>query len=171
MRAFAEREREPDRPGKVSVDSELRDRLEIVETCTRMAWYTDRREWDRLEDVFASQVEVDYTSLNRGEPATIPRAELIAGWRSVLGGLRATQHLTGNHLVSLEEDSATCTATFQATHLSEDPHGGPRWTLGGDYLFALERAEGGWRINSVTMIAKWGSGNRHLVRLAAGDSE
>ena len=28
------------------------DRLEVIETCTRMAWHTDQREWDALRDVF-----------------------------------------------------------------------------------------------------------------------
>ncbi len=46
-------------------DAELRDRLDIIEVCTRMCWHTDKREWEQLRSlVFAEKVQVDYTSLN-----------------------------------------------------------------------------------------------------------
>lgn len=44
------------------------DQLMIIETCTRMAWHADRREWDLVAGVFADRVVLDYTSLNGGEP-------------------------------------------------------------------------------------------------------
>ncbi|WP_225726529.1 MULTISPECIES: hypothetical protein [unclassified Nocardia] len=28
------------------------DRLNIIETCTRMAWYADHREWERLGEIW-----------------------------------------------------------------------------------------------------------------------
>jgi ketosteroid isomerase-like protein len=133
------------------------DRLDVIDTCTRMAWHTDRREWDALARVFADKVTLDYTSLNGGEPVTLAPAQIVEGWRAGLGGYTATHHLLGNHLVSLDGDSAVCTAAFLATHLKPD---GGRWTLGGTYRFELARADGGWRITAVVMTAVWSDGER-----------
>lgn len=139
------------------------DRLDVIDTCTRMAWHTDHREWDELADVFADQVRLDYTSLNGGEPVTLTPAQIAAVWQHTLGGLNATQHLLGNHLVTVNGDTAVCTASFQATHRKPGAFGASLWTLGGSYRFDLVRSGDGWRISGVVMTALWGDGNRGLL--------
>lgn len=146
------------------VNSNERD--EIVETCVRMAWLADHRRWDRFDEVFADRVHVDYTSIGGGEAADLRREELVSSWRATLGELDATQHLTGNHLVSIDGERAECTASFQATHVRANPQGGPLWVLGGDYRFTLELTPKGWRIDAVTMTAVWADGNQQLMALA-----
>lgn len=137
----------------------------MTEATVRMLWHADRREWDQLRDVLAEEVTLDYTSLNGGEPATLTAEQVIEAWSGLLGSLDATQHLVGNHLVSLDGDDARCTASFQATHLFANPFGDPVWTLGGHYEFRLSRSATGWRITSVTMIADWATGNQHVMTL------
>ncbi|MFI0351846.1 nuclear transport factor 2 family protein [Actinomadura sp. 9N407] len=143
------------------------DRLDVIETCTRMGWHADRREWDLLATVFAGKVLLDYTSLNGGEPVTLTPEQIVAGWTGVLGGFDATQHLITGHLVTVDGDTAVCTASFQATHRLANPFGSPLWTLGGTYRFDLVR-DGGWKISGVVMTATWADGNRDLMALAAG---
>lgn len=145
----------------------LEDRLDIIETCTRMGWHTDRREWERLAEVFAEQVTLDFTSLNGGEPAVLSPAQIVEAWTGVLGSLDATQHLIADHLVTVDGDTATCTANFQATHRLANPFGSPLWTLGGTYRFDLVRQSGTWRISGVVMTATWADGNKDLMTLAA----
>ncbi len=146
-------------------------RLDIIATTTKMGWYADQRRWEDLHDIFTDTVTVDYTSLTGGEPADIPAADLINGWKAGLDGLDATQHHISNHLVTLDgDDTATVTAQFIATHRYPNPHGEPLWTLGGHYLFTLHRADDGWRIAELTMTATWASGNQHIMTLAAGDA-
>ena len=145
------------------------NRLGVIETCTRMAWHADQREWDALRDGFADQVLLDYTSLQGGEPASVSRDELVESWARLLGKLAATQHLITNHLVSVAGDTATCTAAFQATHLLPNAHGDPIWTLGGTYHFELVRDGPAWRISALTMTATWASGNQQIMSLAAGE--
>nr|WP_185035135.1 nuclear transport factor 2 family protein [Actinomadura coerulea] len=145
----------------------LVDRQAVVEVCTRMAWHADQREWDAMESVFADEVRLDYTSLNGGEPAVLSPRQIADAWSGVLGGFDATQHLVGNHLVTIEGDTAVCTASFQATHRLANPFGSPLWTLGGTYRFDLVRAGGGWRIGGVVMTATWADGNRELMAPAA----
>ncbi|MBE1531874.1 nuclear transport factor 2 family protein [Actinomadura algeriensis] len=141
--------------------------VEIIETCTRMAWHADQREWDRLETVFAEKVTLDYTSLNGGEPAVLTPRRIVEAWSATLGGFDATQHLITNHLVDADGDRAVCTAAFQATHRLANPHGSPLWTLGGTYRFDLVRTADGWRIAGVVMTATWADGNQNLPALAA----
>ncbi|MEU8138068.1 nuclear transport factor 2 family protein [Streptodolium elevatio] len=143
------------------------DRLAVVETCTGMAWHADRRAWDRLREVFAPKVRLDYTSLNGGEPAELAADDVVAGWSQVLGAYDATQHLITNHLVDVDGDTAVCTAAFQATHRLANPFGAPLWTLGGNYRFDLARSEGRWQITGVVMTVTWADGNKDLVALAA----
>jgi 3-phenylpropionate/cinnamic acid dioxygenase small subunit len=143
------------------------DRDEIVDATTRMAWFADRRDWDALLTVFADEVDLDYTSLTGGEPARLKAADVVAGWRAGLGGLDATQHLVSNHLVEVDGDRAVVTAQFQAVHVLANPHGDPTWTLGGHYRFGLVRADGGWRIDAVTMTTTWATGNQHIMTPAA----
>ncbi|MFE9751067.1 nuclear transport factor 2 family protein [Saccharothrix saharensis] len=146
----------------------LVERHAVVEVCTRMAWHADQREWAALRALFADEVRLDYTSLNGGEPAVLSPAQVVDAWSRVLGGFDATQHLTANHLVTLDGDTAVCTASFQATHRLADPFGAPLWTLGGTYRFDLVRVAGGWRIRGVVMTAQWADGNRELSAKAAG---
>ncbi|MFF0530966.1 nuclear transport factor 2 family protein [Nocardia amikacinitolerans] len=139
------------------------DRFDVIDTCTRMVWLTDHRDWDALEQVFAEQVTLDYTSLNGGEPVVLTPEQIVGAWRETLGGFAATQHLLANHLVAIDGDTAVCTASFQATHRKADAFGASLWTLGGSYRFDLVRTDGTWRIRGVVMTALWGDGNRSLL--------
>lgn len=143
-------------------------RMEIAETCTRMAVHADRREWALLRGLFADKVLLDYTSLNGGDPVRLTPQEIVDAWSATLGGFDATQHLIANHLVQVAGDGAVCTASFQATHRLATSHGAPLWTLGGDYRWELARTGGRWLITAVVMTATWGDGNRDLPAQAAG---
>jgi hypothetical protein len=147
------------------------DRLAVIETCTRMAWHADARDWDALGQVFADDVRLDYTSLQGGQPTTVSRDQLVQSWAGLLGNLAATQHLVTNHLVTVDGDQAVCTAAFQATHVLADTYGDPIWTLGGTYRFELGRDGSTWRITAVTMTATWASGNQHIMTMAAEGSQ
>jgi hypothetical protein len=144
----------------------LADRVELVELPAKMAWNLDHKEWSDMLDLFTEEVRVDYTSLNGGEPVTVPRKDLIEKWRTNREGLSATQHLVSNQLVRITGDSATVTAMFQATHVLPNPYGGPMWTLGGRYTYGMVRQQDGWRINSIAMDIIWADGNRHIRDLA-----
>ncbi|MDH6216885.1 nuclear transport factor 2 family protein [Streptomyces pseudovenezuelae] len=148
--------------------SSAEDRLDVIETCTRMLWYVDLRRWDALPAVLAEKVTLDYTSLNGGTPVTLPADRIIADWAAGLGHLRATQHLIGNQIAEVDGDTAVLTAHFQATHLLPNPYGAPTWTLGGRYRFDLTRATAGWRIAGVVMTTLWADGNQQIMTSSDG---
>ncbi|MGH3912498.1 MAG: nuclear transport factor 2 family protein [Pseudonocardiaceae bacterium] len=153
------------------MSQQIQDRLDVIDICTRMAWHTDRRQWDALVEVFTEEVMLDYTSLAGGRPARVDRDALVGSWRELLNTMTATQHLLGNHLVTVDGDVAECTAQFQATHLADLAPGEDRWILGGHYQFGLVRVSGQWRISSVTMKASWSSGNQAILGGAGAAAE
>jgi len=153
------------------MSQQLQDRLDVMDVCTRMAWYTDRRQWDSLVAVFTDEVAVDYTSLAGGAPGSVGRDELVGSWRELLDGMTATQHLVTNHLVTVDGDAAECTAQFHATHIADVPHGENRWILGGHYRYVLTRAGHGWQICSLTMTVDWSSGNQAILGGAASTAD
>ncbi|UQS22906.1 nuclear transport factor 2 family protein [Amycolatopsis thermalba] len=148
--------------------STAQDRADVIDTCTRMMWLVDIRDWDSFTEVFADRVTLDYTSIYGGEPWTQTPDEVKAQWSALLGAFDATQHLLGNHLVTVDGDSAVLTAVFQATHLLATTFGSPRWTLGGTYRFGLVRVNGRWLINEVVMTATWADGNKDILTITAG---
>ncbi|MFJ6677338.1 nuclear transport factor 2 family protein [Actinosynnema sp. NPDC091369] len=145
----------------------LVERHAVVEVCTRMAWHADQHEWEELRALFADEVRLDWTSLNGGEPAVLSPAQVVDSWSRVLGGFDATQHMIANHLVTLQGDTAVCTASFQATHRLADLDG-PLWTVGGTYRFDLVRADRTWKIRGVAMTVQWADGNEALPAKAVG---
>lgn len=141
----------------------LWDRAEVIEITSRIGIAADLGDWDAVRACFAGEVRVDYTSLNGGEPATVRADDLIAGWRGVLPGFEATQHVVSNHQVTLAGDAAECRSHFVATHRI----GADVWRLGGHYHHRLSRQTGGWRVTEMTMTWTWEEGDRGLVQRAA----
>lgn len=151
--------------------SAVADRLAIAETASALGLLVDQRAWDQLQAIFSDPVEVDYTSLNGGEPVTVSPADLIAGWRQILDHLDATQHLIANHLVTIDGENATCAANVQGTHMLANHSGGPIWTVGGRYDISLIRLPVGWRISELTLTVQWATGNQHIMTLATADTD
>ncbi len=86
-----------------------------------------------------AQTTSDRTSLLGGEPVTVGRAEFVNGWRQTLQNLDAVHHLITCHVITVDGDRATCTATMQGTHVYTNHSGGPVWTVGGRHDYQLER--------------------------------
>lgn len=151
-----------------SVRTSAADMAACTATVHRMGWLADQRRWDELAALFTTPARIDYTALTGGEPAAVDPREVVDGWSASLGALDATQHLVGSVLVDLDDDVATATAQFQATHTFDDD----AWTLGGHYRFGLARGADGWRISAVTMTPTWSTGDPDLVAraVAAGNA-
>ena len=59
---------------------------------TTMLHGVDTLDWDTVRACYTERVDVDYTSLWGGEPATVPIDDLIADWTELATGFDATQH-------------------------------------------------------------------------------
>jgi ketosteroid isomerase-like protein len=142
----------------------MSDRDEIVELTSNLGLLVDARDWDAVQRLFCETVDVDYTSLNGGEPASMPPADLVGGWREMLERLQATQHLIAGQVVRVDGDEATAAANVTATHVRPNASGGPHWVVGGRYDFGLRRTDGGWRISALTLIVAWATGNQQILQ-------
>lgn len=155
------------RDGPAPATDETGDRTAIVEVVSAVASCADRHEWPALRACFHDTVTVDYAALS-GEPAaTVPADDLIAQWRGLLPGFRATHHQVTNHEVQVEGDAASCRAHVRASHSLPDGETNRLWVVVGWYDDRLVRAAGRWRVAAITLSVSWTEGDADLPRLAA----
>jgi hypothetical protein len=146
----------------VAVDvHQLADRQAVVDVCVNYGLALDSRDWARLRDCFTADAVADYSgTVNDGYAA------IEAACRAALEPLNASQHLLGNHLVTLDpanEDAATSVCYFQAQHVKEGLSGGSHFVVAGRYDDRLIRTDGGWRIQHRTLTIMWTSGNSDIL--------
>ncbi len=146
----------------------MSDRGDIADRIGALAVHVDARRWDQILDLFAPQVEVDYTSLFGGERQSLTREQLVDGWRRLLLGFTRTTHVIGSPTVVMNGTTARGSASVVAWHFIKEPalSGKDLWLVGGCYEMTLEKVEGRWRITMLTLARAWAEGNPDLPRLA-----
>jgi len=127
-----------------SMVREIVDRLAIEALLSRYAWALDAREFDKLDEVFTADAELDYTTAG-GIKGSYP--EVKAWLTSVLPFFPAYQHLVTNKEITIEGDTATSRAGFY-NPMGHDRADGTRvyFHCGGEYRDQLVRTPHGWRI-------------------------
>jgi len=126
---------------------ERTDHEVISDTVTRLLHAIDRKDWDGVRAVLAEEVRTDYTTLFGGSPRTQSATELIEGWRGLLPGFDATQHLTGPILSDIATGTARARCAVTAMHRIGRDH----WTVSGHYDIELTREHwGNWVISGIT---------------------
>lgn len=131
------------------------DRLAIDEVITGYAVAVDDADWTGYRALFTPDGRADY----RGAGGIEGPAEEVAGWLAETMRLfPVRQHLIVNRRVHLQDlggypgDRAEAQADYVNPMRLES---GEDFVSGGRYAFALARAEGGWRLRSVTVLEKW----------------
>lgn len=141
----------------------LSDKAAIRAVMVGYATGVDRRDWSHFRECFSDEVEIDLSSWNGAPASRMSADEWVSGVRAGLTGFDATQHLTANHLIEIDGDTARCTSDVQASHAL----GGERVVIGGWYDTRLERTTAGWRIASSTLNVTWRDGPERLFAEAA----
>jgi hypothetical protein len=142
----------------------MSDRDEIVELTAKLGLLVDARDWAAAEGLFCAEVDLDYSSLNGGEPQRLAAAEVLGAWREMLERLEATQHLIANQVVEIDGDDAHAAANVTATHVRPNATGGALWTVGGRYDLRVRRDSDGWRIAALTLTVRWATGNQAIMQ-------
>ena len=83
--------------------------------------------------------------------------------RHALEPLDDSQHLIGNHQVTIDQDTATCRCYLQAQHIRHAAVGGANFIVAGVYSDDLVRTTDGWRIRHRTLTVQWTDGNPKVV--------
>ncbi|MBT3331341.1 MAG: nuclear transport factor 2 family protein [Rhodospirillaceae bacterium] len=152
----------------------LLDRADISQVLYTYATAIDTRNFDLLATCFTADLEADFRSFGsreiiKGRDNWLP---IIQG---TIEGLDATQHLTGNHVITVDGDSATLVAYLQALHRLDTARSDPEYTVGGYYTCDMARGEGGlqdgphdgrWRMRRYSLQVTWHRGNRDILRQA-----
>jgi len=116
------------------------DRFEIIAVLDRYSECLDTRDWDRLEEVFTDDIDMDF-----GEWSKQGRAAVVATIRSYLDGCGPSQHLLGNYRIELDGDHASSKCYCRVMHFGKGEHEGKTYETWIEYSDELIRTEVGWR--------------------------
>ena len=144
----------------------LLDRMEISDTVIRYATGIDIRNWEMYRSCFTDEVEVDFSSWMGDSPMTVSAEKWADIVRKTVSGFESTQHISANHVISLNGDQATCVSYLQAQHFLPNDKGDNALTLGGYYTNELVRTGGGWKIRKCKLKVTWATGNQYVFKLA-----
>ena len=138
---------------------QLADRTGVIDTVLRAARAMDRQDWPALRACLAATLDVDYSDLRGDPPSTIAADAYVAARITGLTGLK-TQHVSTNHLVTLEGDRAECTSCFLIHRLNPAaPVGDDTFDTAGHYVHRLARTTGGWLFDGIVQTVLWNRGN------------
>ncbi|WP_299690784.1 nuclear transport factor 2 family protein [uncultured Tateyamaria sp.] len=138
---------------------------EMVRIADALDAAVDDKDWDRARSFFTDIIDVDFTSLVGGAPATIPADALIAGWSANLTADKTSFHLRGNHRVTFDDDStATMLSHGYAWNRMErgalKANGGEAlWEVWGTYVHGFVQTDAGWKVDAMTFTATAQRGN------------
>jgi hypothetical protein len=139
------------------------DKLEITEIINRLFVYTDNRQWDQLQsEVFASEVDLDMTSMGAEQAARISSGRICQMWEDGFKGLDAVHHQAGNYLIDVKENKASAIAYSIASHFKSSASKGKTRTFVGSYDLHLTKLNNSWRIDGFTYHLRYSEGNLTL---------
>jgi uncharacterized protein (TIGR02246 family) len=136
----------------------LIDRTQVTDVIVRTALAQDARDWQAVADCFADDaVYLHPGGRMDGVEAIVERS------RRALQPLDASQHLVSSIHVSVEGDTASSTAYFQAQHVRKAAAGGELYTIAGTYRDTFSRQRGQWRIVERRQEYSWRDGNPAVI--------
>jgi hypothetical protein len=137
----------------------MADREDIIDLAVRYTWALDTRSVDDLRNVFTP----DATALLRDVECN-GVDEIIARIGGSILRFDRTQHLVGNHQVTVDGDTGTHRCHLQGQHVREGAEGGENFIVGGYYEDRVVRTADGWRIAYRVMQQTWSAGNPDIAK-------
>ena len=145
---------------------ELSDVREIIDVMNQYTTALDTRNWEMLEATMAPDGQADFGNLAGVGVLDSPKA-LVDLCRRSLQDLRATQHLQGNFMVTVDGDTAQASCYLQANHFQEGLPGGDTFVVWGRYRDDFVRTENGWKIKKRYLDTTSAGGNMNMFAEAA----
>ncbi|SFO50089.1 SnoaL-like domain-containing protein [Pseudonocardia ammonioxydans] len=137
----------------------LSDRTEILELRSRYARALDEQDWDLMRTVFA---EDGYADFSFGRPCE-GIEEILHGCRSIMEHLDHTQHLLGNHEITVDGDRASGRHKLIGGAYLTTAAGAPSLCEHGEYVDEYVRTADGWRISRLVFSMTWSEGNMGIL--------
>ncbi|MEO1038427.1 MAG: nuclear transport factor 2 family protein [Pseudomonadota bacterium] len=139
------------------------DHADVAAQVQAVSDLADRGDFAALEQIFAPNIAVNYSTLSGAPAATVPAKVLLSDWASLLPGFDRTHHVQRALTVVLDDDRAEVRSSVEADHWLD----GAVWSVRGTYEFRLMRQAGEWRITAMTFILQDETGSRGLLTEAA----
>jgi SnoaL-like domain len=139
----------------------LVDRQEIVDTIVRWAYTLDTKDCAAARTCFTDEVETDYSDPHGPGPTRLT-AEAFVELRRRAHEKLMTQHLSTNHLVTLDGDHATCVSATLIHRLDPERQSDNTFDTLAHYTHTLVRTAAGWRIARIKQSVVWNRGNSSI---------
>jgi hypothetical protein len=137
----------------------LADVAGVVDVCVRNARALDGRDWELLATCFVPDVVVEFEGVEPLHGA----AAVVEVCRGALEPLDASQHLLGNHHVTVDGDSARSECYVHAQHVRGALAPADKYVVAGTYRDTLERRDGAWKITRRRLQVSWTDGNPDVL--------
>ena len=136
-------------------DTELRDRVEIIDVMSTYALALDTKDYSLLRSLFAVDVEVimifDSSSPDGGEIELAGVDAWVEFVEKALEGTSASQHLLGNPVIKFNGEKAVVRTDLQATEYYKDLNK-PKTTVWGVYETHMVKGKN-WKITKHTLTS------------------
>lgn len=140
--------------------------ISIEQTIKDLFRFTDERQWEKVENIFAPEVLLDYTSMAGGEPSHLSPQQITSSWKGLLPGFDYTHHAVSNFQIDQDGKTAKVRHFGNAVHFLAGQPGEARWVVIGKYEHHLSLLNGQWRVDQMKFIMEEMSGNMDLPRFA-----
>jgi hypothetical protein len=145
----------------------LLDRTEISETVVKYFSSLDHKDWAAMRATLAPTLDLDFEQLFGDPPARHDSDDFAAFASGVLGGFTATQHISPNHVIEIDGDSAICRAYMFAWHTVPTPSRlEDEYLLRGHYVADMVRTDDGWRMSGLHMTVWDEAGDKGTYEVA-----
>jgi fermentation-respiration switch protein FrsA (DUF1100 family)/ketosteroid isomerase-like protein len=126
----------------------------------------DAGNWDQVEEAFAEDLYMDYSSFTGIEGANQKAKEIIANWMSFLPGFDVTTHKVYDFKVDKEDGKYLVNTKVRAHHLIDSVSEGNTWIVDGNYDIIIDKTFKGYKIISFTFNFDKTIGNNGLPKIA-----
>lgn len=141
------------------------DVVEMIRIADAIDAAVDAKDWPLARSFFADTIDVDFSALVGGAPATIPADALIEAWSGNLTADKTSFHLRGNHRVTFDGTGAAVMHShgyaWNRMEAGADPANGGEelWEVWGIYTHGFARDAEGWRVTSMAFVPTAQRGN------------
>lgn len=111
----------------------------------------DAKDWALARTCFAEKINIDFTSLDGGEPAQTTADALVDGWQESLYAEKKSFHLRGNHRIAVSGNQAKVSSKAYAVNAIDEGAVSGIWEVWGDYEHTLEKTPDGWKVTGMTL--------------------
>jgi hypothetical protein len=136
----------------------LVDRALISDLLFSFARALDTRDYAAYVNNYAADgsIELPQPTSAGGGTFVMRRDEMLTKVPQTLNKYSATHHLSSNHQITIDGDSASSRSYLQAVHVGSTPN--DHWDGGGWYDCSYRRTDAGWKFVTVKLTAVWLSG-------------